>query len=112
VASGAAVDRRGLWPRQDYVKNKPKLWERAQSNQPKLPSAVSGQQPRLTASLDYSARQDAPTKAGSQAVAKPARGCQAAAYGWEDYSPEMPDEVILSRLLALYSERARAKTSA
>ena len=36
----------------------------------------------------------------------------AAAYGWEDYSPEMPDEVILSRLLALYSERARAKTSA
>ncbi|MFZ1576050.1 MAG: hypothetical protein WAT36_12605 [Chromatiaceae bacterium] len=27
----------------------------------------------------------------------------AAAYGWEDYSPEIPDEVILSRLLALYS---------
>ena len=25
----------------------------------------------------------------------------AAAYGWEDYTPEMPDEEILSRLLAL-----------
>ena len=31
----------------------------------------------------------------------------AAAYGWEDYSPEMPDEVILSRLLALNLERAK-----
>ena len=30
----------------------------------------------------------------------------AVAYGWEDYSPEMPDEVILSRLLALNLERA------
>ncbi len=29
----------------------------------------------------------------------------AAAYGWEDYSPEMPDEVILGRLLALNLER-------
>ena len=31
----------------------------------------------------------------------------AAAYGWEDYSPEMPDEVILSRLLALNLARAK-----
>ena len=30
----------------------------------------------------------------------------AAAYGWEDYSPEMADEEILSRLLALNLERA------
>jgi type II restriction/modification system DNA methylase subunit YeeA len=30
----------------------------------------------------------------------------AAAYGWADYSPEMPDEVILGRLLALNLERA------
>ncbi len=29
----------------------------------------------------------------------------AAAYGWEDYSPEIPDEMILSRLLALNLER-------
>ncbi len=31
----------------------------------------------------------------------------AAAYGWADYSPEMPAEVILSRLLALNLERAK-----
>jgi hypothetical protein len=31
----------------------------------------------------------------------------AVAYGWADYSPEMPDEVILSRLLALNLERAK-----
>ena len=31
----------------------------------------------------------------------------AAAYGWADYSPEMPDEEILSRLLALNLERAK-----
>ena len=31
----------------------------------------------------------------------------AAAYGWADYRPEMPDEVILSRLLALNLERAK-----
>jgi hypothetical protein len=30
----------------------------------------------------------------------------AAAYGWADYSPEMADETILSRLLALNLERA------
>ena len=30
----------------------------------------------------------------------------AVAYGWEDYSPEMPDEEILARLLALNLERA------
>ncbi|MGD6125745.1 hypothetical protein QUV32_22420 [Xanthomonas citri pv. citri] len=30
----------------------------------------------------------------------------AAAYGWTDYTPEMPDEEILARLLAL--NRARA----
>lgn len=29
----------------------------------------------------------------------------AAAYGWEDYTPEMPDEEILRRLLALNLER-------
>ena len=29
----------------------------------------------------------------------------AAAYGWEDYTPEMPDEEILARLLALNLER-------
>ena len=30
----------------------------------------------------------------------------AAAYGWADYTPEMPDEEILRRLLALNLERA------
>ncbi|MEQ1593305.1 MAG: hypothetical protein ABL892_13090, partial [Thiobacillaceae bacterium] len=30
----------------------------------------------------------------------------AAAYGWADYTPEMPDEAILKRLLALNLERA------
>ncbi len=30
----------------------------------------------------------------------------AAAYGWDDYSPDMPDEEILRRLLALNLERA------
>ncbi|MDP1740654.1 DNA methyltransferase [Polaromonas sp.] len=32
----------------------------------------------------------------------------AAAYGWADYTPEMPDEEILKRLLALNLERSRA----
>ena len=32
--------------------------------------------------------------------------CVAAAYGWADYSPAMPDEEILKRLLALNLERA------
>jgi hypothetical protein len=32
----------------------------------------------------------------------------AAAYGWTDYTPEMPDDEILRRLLALNLERARA----
>ena len=31
-----------------------------------------------------------------------------AAYGWEDYTPEMPDEEILARLLALNLERSQA----
>ena len=31
----------------------------------------------------------------------------AAAYGWTDYTPEMPDDEILRRLLALNLERAR-----
>jgi hypothetical protein len=30
----------------------------------------------------------------------------ATAYGWEDYRPEMPDDEILRRLLALNLERA------
>ena len=30
----------------------------------------------------------------------------AAAYGWTDYTPDMPDEEILRRLLALNLERA------
>ncbi len=30
----------------------------------------------------------------------------AAAYGWEDYSPDMPDEVILARLLTINLERS------
>ena len=30
----------------------------------------------------------------------------AAAYGWEDYTPDMPDEEILKRLLALNQVRA------
>jgi len=35
----------------------------------------------------------------------------AAAYGWDDYSPEMADEVILSRLLALNSARSHLLAS-
>ncbi|MCF8004704.1 MAG: hypothetical protein K9L32_10985 [Chromatiaceae bacterium] len=35
----------------------------------------------------------------------------AAAYGWDDYRPEMPDEEILSRLLALNLQRTRRPTS-
>ena len=31
----------------------------------------------------------------------------AAAYGWADYTPQMPDEEILRRLLALNRERAK-----
>lgn len=31
----------------------------------------------------------------------------AAAYGWADYTPDMPDEEILRRLLALNVERAK-----
>ena len=34
----------------------------------------------------------------------------AAAYGWEDYTPEMPDEEILRRLLALNLERSSGKS--
>ncbi len=33
----------------------------------------------------------------------------AAAYGWDDYTPEMPDEEILRRLLALNLERTTAE---
>ena len=33
----------------------------------------------------------------------------AAAYGWPDYTPQMPDEEILRRLLALNRERADLK---
>ena len=32
----------------------------------------------------------------------------AAAYGWADYTPAMPDDEILRRLLALNLERAQA----
>jgi hypothetical protein len=32
----------------------------------------------------------------------------ATTYGWTDYNPEMPDEEILRRLLALNLERAGA----
>jgi len=31
----------------------------------------------------------------------------AAAYGWTNYTPDMPDEEILKRLLALNLERAK-----
>ena len=31
----------------------------------------------------------------------------AAAYGWDDYSPDMPDEVILARLLTINLERSQ-----
>lgn len=33
----------------------------------------------------------------------------AVAYGWTDYTPEMPDEEILRRLLALNLERKAAE---
>jgi type II restriction/modification system DNA methylase subunit YeeA len=33
----------------------------------------------------------------------------AAAYGWEDYTPDISDEVILHRLLALNLERSKAE---
>ena len=36
----------------------------------------------------------------------------AAAYGWPDYTPEMPDEEILRRLLALNLERAAQQAPA
>ena len=36
----------------------------------------------------------------------------AAAYGWTDYTPAMPDEKILRRLLALNLERAEQQASA
>jgi len=36
-------------------------------------------------------------------------GPDAAAYGWSDYSPEMPDEEILKRLLALNLQRKAAE---
>ena len=34
----------------------------------------------------------------------------AAAYGWADYTPQMPDEEILRRLLALNRERSAASS--
>lgn len=36
----------------------------------------------------------------------------AAAYGWDDYTPTMPDDEILRRLLALNRERAGAGAGA
>jgi hypothetical protein len=36
--------------------------------------------------------------------------CVAAAYGWQDCSPAMPDEEILKRLLALNLERANTES--
>ena len=30
----------------------------------------------------------------------------ATAYGWDDYTPDMPDEEILARLFAMNQERA------
>jgi hypothetical protein len=36
----------------------------------------------------------------------------AAAYGWLDYTPDMPEEEILRRLLALNLERSRAAVHA
>ena len=36
----------------------------------------------------------------------------AAAYGWTDYAPDMPDDEILRRLLALNLERAAAQSQA
>ena len=40
--------------------------------------------------------------------------CVATAYGWTDYTPDMPDETILQRLLALNVERSveRSQSSA
>ena len=73
---------------------------------PKRPVAKPGHEADLkkrTLTNLYNARPawlDMAHKALDQAVA--------AAYGWADYTPEMPDEEILRRLLALNLERAAA----
>jgi hypothetical protein len=72
---------------------------------PKRPVAKPGFEADLkkrTLTNLYNARPawlDLAHKALDQAVA--------AAYGWGDYSPDMPDEEILRRLLALNLQRAR-----
>ena len=43
-------------------------------------------------------------------VHKTVDAAEAAAYGWEDYTPEMPDEEILARLLALNLDRSQMAT--
>jgi hypothetical protein len=63
--------------------------------------AVPGSFDLIRASLEGSVATVFPKSRGSgydAAVAK--------AYGWADYTPEMPDEEILRRLLALNLERA------
>ena len=71
---------------------------------PKRPVAKPGHEADLkkrTLTNLYNARPawlDLVHKALDQAVA--------AAYGWDDYTPEMPDDEILRRLLALNLERA------
>jgi type II restriction/modification system DNA methylase subunit YeeA len=73
---------------------------------PKRPVAKPGHEADLkkrTLTNLYNARPawlDMAHKALDQAVA--------AAYGWTDYTPEMPDDEILRRLLALNLERAQA----
>jgi hypothetical protein len=78
--------------------------EEEQAGFPKRPVAKPGHEADLkkrTLTNLYNARPawlDFAHKALDQAVA--------AAYGWADYTPEMPDDEILRRLLALNLERA------
>jgi hypothetical protein len=78
--------------------------EEEQAGFPLRPVAKPGHEAELkkrTLTNLYNARPawlDIAHKALDQAVA--------AAYGWTDYTPEMPDEEILKRLLALNLQRA------
>ena len=64
--------------------------------------------PRLRLAIDTSPATCTSVLVDREVQGRFRRWAVAAAYGWADYSPEMPDEVILGRLLALNLERSQA----
>lgn len=79
-----------------------------------MPEVIAGYPERITAKLEhvvelkkctltnlYNAR-----PAGLDNAHKTLGKAVAEVYGWQDYSPEMSDDEVLGRLLALNQERA------